>query len=62
MGGHRISLHPISDDINFPIYFDGTLNTDYKDVMYVLNSGNCVTIIELKSISENEREKSSLLW
>ncbi len=57
-----MSLHPISDNINFPIYFDGKSKNDYKDAIYVLNNGNCVTIAELKSINKNEREQSSLLW
>jgi hypothetical protein len=35
---------------------------DYKDAMYVVNKGHCATIEELKSISENEREASSLMW
>jgi hypothetical protein len=30
--------------------------------MYVLNNANCVTIVELQSISEHEREKSHLVW
>jgi hypothetical protein len=30
--------------------------------MYVLNNANCVTIVELQSISEIEREKSYLVW
>jgi hypothetical protein len=49
-------LHLISDQIRFPIYFDGTLKNDYRDAMYVLNNANCVTIAELQSISEYERE------
>ncbi len=55
-------LHPISDQIRFPIYVDGTLKNNYRDAMYVLNNANCVTIVELQSISEHEREKSSLAW
>jgi hypothetical protein len=55
-------IHPISDKIIFPIYFDGTSKKDYRDAMYVLNNANCVTIMELQSISENEREKSYLVW
>ncbi len=53
---------PISDKIRFPIYVDGTLKNNYRDAMYVLNNANCVTIVELQSISEHEREKSSLVW
>jgi hypothetical protein len=55
-------LHSILDQIRFPIYFDGTSKNDYRDAMYVLNNANCVTIVELQSISEHEREKSSLVW
>ncbi len=51
-------VHPILDKIIFPIYFDGTSKQDYRDAMYVLNNSNCITIGELQSISENEREKS----
>ncbi len=32
-------LHPISNKIIFPIYFDGTSKNDYRDAMYVLNNG-----------------------
>jgi hypothetical protein len=55
-------LHPISDQIRFPIYFDGTSKHEYRGAIYVLNNANCVTIVELQSISEHEREKSSLVW
>jgi hypothetical protein len=55
-------LHQILDKIIFPIYFDGTSKNDYRDAMYVLNNANCVTIVELQSISEHEREKSFLVW
>jgi hypothetical protein len=58
----HIYIHPILDKIIFPIYFDGTTKKDYKDAMYVLNNANCVTIVELQSINENEREKSYLVW
>ena len=51
-------LHPILDQIRFPIYFDGTSKNDYKDSMYVLNNANCVAIMKIQSISEHEREKS----
>jgi hypothetical protein len=57
-----MSLHPISDRINFPIYPDGTSQNDYTDAMYVPYNGNSVTIVELQSISDHEREQSSLLW
>jgi hypothetical protein len=55
-------IHPTLDKIIFPIYFDGTSKKDYRDAMYVLNNANFVTIVELQSISENEREKSYLVW
>jgi hypothetical protein len=55
-------VHLISDKIIFPIYFDGTSKQDYRDAMYVLNNSNCITIRELQSISENEREKSYIVW
>jgi hypothetical protein len=55
-------VHPISDKIIFPIYFDGTSKQDYRDAMYVLNNANCITIRELQSISENERQKSYIVW
>jgi hypothetical protein len=55
-----MSQHPISDNINLPIYHNGTSKTGYKDAMYVVNKGNCVAIGKLTSISENEREASSL--
>jgi hypothetical protein len=55
-------LHPILDKIIFPIYFDGTLKNDYRDALYVLNNANCVTIVELQSISEHKEEKSSSVW
>ncbi len=35
---------------------------DYRDAMYVLNNANCVTVVEIQSISDDEREKSSLVW
>jgi hypothetical protein len=57
-----MSLSRISDDSKFPINDNRTSETDYKDAIYVVNKGNCVTIEELKSISENEREASSLMW
>jgi hypothetical protein len=57
-----MSLHPISDNIYFPLYYNGTSKNDYKDAMYVVNKGNCVTNAELKSIHEHEREASSLMW
>ncbi len=55
-------LHPTSDQIRLPIYFDGPLKNDYRDAMNVLNNANCVTTVELQSISEHEREKVSLVW
>jgi hypothetical protein len=55
-------IHPISNKKIFPIYFDGTSNKDYRDAIFVLNNANCITIRELQSISENEREKSYLVW
>jgi len=58
MGSHSMHVHPILDKIIFPIYFDGTSKQDYRDAIYVLNNANCITIGELQSISENEREKS----
>ncbi len=61
MGSHRMSLHPILDKIIFLIYFDVTSKNDYKDAIYVLNNGNCVTIVKLQSISEHERELSSIV-
>jgi hypothetical protein len=51
-------VQPISDKIILPIYFDGTSKQDYRDAMYALNNANCITIGELQSISENDREKS----
>ncbi len=45
-----------------PNIFWWNIKNDYKDAMYVLSNGNCVTIVELQSIIENEREQSSLLW
>jgi hypothetical protein len=58
-GSHRMSVNTISDDRNVPIYINGTSKTDYKDAIYVVIKGNCVTIEELKSISDNESEASS---
>ncbi len=55
-------IHPILDKIIFPIYFGGTSKQDYRDAMYVLNNANCITIKELQPISENEREKSCIIW
>ncbi len=55
-------VQPILDKIIFPTYFDGTSKQDYRDAMYVLNNASCITIGELQSISENEREKSYILW
>jgi hypothetical protein len=55
-------LHPILDQIRYPIYFDGTSKNDYRNAIYVLNNANCVTTVELQSISEHERDKSSLVW
>jgi hypothetical protein len=55
-------LHPILDQIRFPIYFDGTLKNNDRNAIYVLNNANCVTIVELQSISKHEREKFSLVW
>jgi hypothetical protein len=54
-------IHPISDKIICPIYFDGTSKKDYRDAMYVLNNANCVEILELQSLSEHEREKFYLV-
>jgi hypothetical protein len=62
IGSHSMRLHPISDQMRFPIYFDGTSKNDNRDAMYVINNATCVTIVELQSISEHEREKSSLVW
>jgi hypothetical protein len=59
---HSMHLHPILDKIIFPIDFDGTSKNEHRDAMYVLNNATCVTIVELQSISEHEREKSSLVW
>jgi hypothetical protein len=59
--GVTVCIHPTSDQIRFLIYFDGTSKNDYRDAMYVLNNANFVTIVELQSISEHEREKSSLV-
>jgi hypothetical protein len=55
-------VHPISDKIIFPIYFDGTSKQDYRDAMYVLNNANCITIGDLQYISKIEREKSYIVW
>jgi hypothetical protein len=55
-------LHPILDKISFSTYFDETLKNDCREAMYVLNNANCVTIVELQSITEDERERSSLVW
>ena len=55
-------VHPILDKIIFLIYFGGTSKQDYRDAMYVLNNANCITTGELQSISENEREKSCIVW
>ncbi len=62
MGSHSMHVHPILDRIIFPINFDGTSKQDYRDAMYVLNNANCITIGDLQSISENEREKSYIVW
>ncbi len=62
LGSHRMSLNIISDEKNFPVYYNGTSKTNYKNAMYVVNKGNCVTIEELQSISDNEREASSFMW
>jgi hypothetical protein len=35
---------------------------DDRDAIYVLKNANCVTIVEIQSISEHEREKSVLVW
>ncbi len=55
-------VHPILDKIIFPIYLNGTSKQDYRDAIYVSNNANCITIGELQSISENEREKSYIVW
>jgi hypothetical protein len=55
-------VHPISDKIIFPIYFDGASKQDHRDAMYVLNNADCIIIGELQFISENEREKSYIVW
>jgi hypothetical protein len=57
-----MQVHLILDKIIFTINFDGTSKQDYRDAMYVLNNANGITIGELQSISENEREKSYIVW
>jgi hypothetical protein len=56
-----MSLHPITDKIIFPIYFDGALKNDYKDAMYVLNNGNCVTWW-IYNLSVNMKESNLLYY
>ncbi len=53
---------PNTGQNNLPNIFWWNIKQDYRDAMYVLKNANCITIWELQSISENEREKSYIVW